>query len=39
MDYGLNWNGLAGVVPLASHNIKLNIDLELASKASAEAQS
>ncbi|HVB77163.1 MAG TPA: YceI family protein [Candidatus Nitrosotalea sp.] len=29
MDYGLNWNGLAGVVPLASHNIKIHVEAEL----------
>jgi len=29
IDYGLNWDGLAGTVPLAGHNIKLEIDAEL----------
>jgi polyisoprenoid-binding protein YceI len=32
MDFGLNWNGLAGTVPLASHNIKLEIDTEIVVK-------
>lgn len=33
MDFGLNWDGLAGSVPLASHVIKLNIDAEIVVKA------
>ena len=30
-DFGLNWDGLAGVVPLASNEIKLQIESELVS--------
>lgn len=26
MDFGLNWNGVAGAVPVAGHNVKLDID-------------
>lgn len=26
MDYGLNWNGVAGAVPVAGHNVRLDID-------------
>lgn len=33
MDFGLNWDGLAGVVPMASHTIKLVIDAEIVVKA------
>ena len=33
MDFGLNWDGLAGAVPLASHAIKLAIDAEIVVKA------
>ena len=29
MDFGLNWDGLAGAVPFASHTIRLQIDAEL----------
>jgi polyisoprenoid-binding protein YceI len=29
MDYGLNWDGLAGAIPLASHTIKLSLEAEL----------
>lgn len=29
IDYGLNWDGLAGAIPFAGHNIKLSIDAEL----------
>ncbi|MGI8562130.1 MAG: YceI family protein [Candidatus Dormibacter sp.] len=28
-DFGLNWDGLAGTIPLASNEIKLEIDSEL----------
>ncbi|MGH7777922.1 MAG: YceI family protein [Candidatus Dormibacterales bacterium] len=31
MDFGVNWDGLAGAVPLAGHVIKLEIEAELAS--------
>jgi polyisoprenoid-binding protein YceI len=33
MDFGLNWDGIAGAVPMASHTIKLEIDAEIAVKA------
>ncbi len=38
LDFGLNWNGLAGAVPIASHTVKLQIDTEIAVKASELAQ-
>lgn len=37
MDFGLNWDGLAGAIPLASHNIKLSFELELVATEIAEA--
>ncbi len=33
MDFGLNWDGLAGAIPLAGHTIKLNLDAEIVVKA------
>ncbi len=33
MDFGLNWDGLAGAIPMASHVIKLNLDAEIVVKA------
>ncbi|MGH7763757.1 MAG: YceI family protein [Candidatus Dormibacteraceae bacterium] len=33
MDFGLNWDGVAGAVPFASHNIKLEVDAEIVVKA------
>lgn len=30
-DFGLNWDGLAGTLPIASNEIKLQIDAELVS--------
>ena len=33
MDFDLNWNGLAGTVPFASHTIKLEVDAEIVVKA------
>jgi len=39
MDFGLNWNGLAGSVPMASHQIKLAIEAELVAKAVETAKS
>jgi polyisoprenoid-binding protein YceI len=38
LDFGLNWNGLAGAVPIASHTIKLQIDAEIVVKAADLAQ-
>jgi polyisoprenoid-binding protein YceI len=32
MDWGLNWDGLAGAVPFASHTIKLEVDAEIVVK-------
>jgi polyisoprenoid-binding protein YceI len=32
MDFDLNWNGLAGAVPFASHTIKLEVDAEIVVK-------
>ena len=37
MDFGLNWDGLAGSVPFASHQIKLAIDAEIIVKAAEAA--
>ena len=33
MDFGLNWDGVAGAVPFASHTIKLDLDGEIVVKA------
>jgi polyisoprenoid-binding protein YceI len=38
MDFGLNWDGLAGAVPFASHTIKLEIDAEIVVKVAELAQ-
>jgi polyisoprenoid-binding protein YceI len=38
MDFGLNWDGIAGAVPIASHTIKLNIDAEIVVKVAEPAQ-
>ncbi|TAN34641.1 polyisoprenoid-binding protein [bacterium] len=38
MDFGLNWDGLAGAVPMVSHTIKLNINAEIVVKASELAE-
>jgi polyisoprenoid-binding protein YceI len=38
MDFGLNWDGIAGAVPMASHTIKLVIDAEIVVKAAELAQ-
>jgi len=32
IDWGLNWDGLAGTVPFASHTIKLEVDAEIVVK-------
>ncbi|MFI5283472.1 MAG: YceI family protein [Candidatus Dormibacterales bacterium] len=39
MDFGLNWDGLAGAIPLASHNVKLTIEAEVVAKVAELAQS
>jgi polyisoprenoid-binding protein YceI len=33
MDFGLNWDGVAGAVPFASHTIKLSLDAEIVVRA------
>ena len=38
MDFDLNWNGLAGTVPFASHTIKLEVDAEIVVKVAELAQ-
>jgi hypothetical protein len=38
MDFGLNWDGLAGAIPMASHTIKLEIDAEIVVKVAEAAQ-
>jgi polyisoprenoid-binding protein YceI len=38
MDFGLNWDGVAGAVPFAGHTIKLVLDAEIVVKAADLAQ-
>jgi polyisoprenoid-binding protein YceI len=38
MDWGLNWDGVAGTVPFASHTIKLEVDSEIVVKVAELAQ-
>ena len=38
MDWGLNWDGVAGTVPFASHTIKLEVDSEIVVKVGELAQ-
>jgi polyisoprenoid-binding protein YceI len=38
MDFGLNWDGLAGAVPFAGHTIKLEIEAEIVVKQREAAQ-
>jgi polyisoprenoid-binding protein YceI len=38
MDWGLNWDGVAGTVPFASHTIKLEVDAEIVVKVAELAQ-
>jgi polyisoprenoid-binding protein YceI len=38
MDFGLNWDGLAGAIPMASHTIKLEIDAEIVVKSAELAE-
>jgi polyisoprenoid-binding protein YceI len=33
MDFGLNWDGLAGAIPIAAHTIRFEIDLALVAPA------
>jgi len=37
MDFGLNWDGIAGAIPIASHRIKLEIEAALVEPATADA--
>jgi polyisoprenoid-binding protein YceI len=39
MDFGLNWDGVAGAVPFASHTIKIEVDAEIVVKAEELAES
>src|SRR5712692_8627123 len=39
MDFGLNWDGVAGAVPFASHTIKLEVDAEIVVKVEELAES
>jgi polyisoprenoid-binding protein YceI len=39
MDWGLNWDGVAGAVPFASHTIKLEVDAEIVVKVEETANS
>jgi polyisoprenoid-binding protein YceI len=38
LDWGLNWDGVAGTVPFASHTIKLEVDAEIVVKVAELAQ-
>jgi polyisoprenoid-binding protein YceI len=38
MDWGLNWDGIAGAIPIASHAIKIDIESEIVVKAVEPAQ-
>lgn len=38
MDFGLNWDGIAGAIPIASHTIKLEIETEIVVKAAEFAE-
>jgi len=38
MDWGLNWDGVAGAVPFASHTIKLEVEAEIVVKVEEPAQ-
>jgi polyisoprenoid-binding protein YceI len=38
LDFGLNWDGIAGAVPIASHNIKIEVEAEIVVKAAELAQ-
>jgi polyisoprenoid-binding protein YceI len=37
MDFGLNWDGVAGAIPLAGHTVKLALDAEIVVKAAETA--
>jgi polyisoprenoid-binding protein YceI len=38
MDFGLNWDGIAGAIPIASHNIKIDVEAEIVVRAAELAQ-
>ncbi len=38
MDFGLNWDGIAGAIPIASHTIKIDIESEIVVRAAELAQ-
>ena len=38
MDFGLNWDGMAGAIPIASHTIKIDIESEIVVRAAELAQ-
>ena len=38
MEWGLNWDGIAGAIPIASHTIKIDIEAEIVVKAAELAQ-
>ena len=38
MDFALNWDGIAGAIPIASHTIKIDIESEIVVKAAELAQ-
>ena len=38
MDYGLNWDGIAGAIAIASHTIKIDLEAEIVVKAAEFAQ-
>ena len=38
MDFGLNWDGLAGAIPMASHTIKIEVEAEIVVKVEEAAQ-
>ncbi len=38
MDFGLNWDGIAGAIPIASHKIKIDIESEIVVKAAELAE-
>jgi polyisoprenoid-binding protein YceI len=39
MDFGLNWDGLAGAIPMAGHQVKLTVEAEIVVKAAEVAKS
>lgn len=39
LDFGLNWDGLAGAVPFAGHTVKIALDAEIVVKAADAVES